>query len=449
MKNLLTKHIRSVGFILYCVVALVAITALLDLEALSFILGIGGGTTGVLLGVAVPGGVISEKDYVDNAATLLERDVDDIVVMYKPDRFPLTTMLQNMKKAKKAAARKYEWVDVGYHAREDATTTEVAAGTGGANVDIPVANVALWGVGDIVYIPGVTVGAPAEDVRLLVVAVTAVDNDITTKCLNATDVPLIPNATTIYRMSRAAAAKDAQTSPHGARGIESFNYCQTFMGQFEIEKIIRSINVYQDDFTIQEDLEMFDFRNGRENSRLFGVASKVYDSVKKEDVYTMAGVEKYVGEAATYTQGSISNNEWIDLTEKAFAANAGSEKRLLIGGKKFISSVLKVPNVQKQLEGKETSIELGVHVNKISTNFGTFYLKHHKGFDEQGRMHDALSLDLNHICDRILEPMEEKELDLDTSGQKRVEATRVLETATIQTRYPDTHMTIKGLVPAS
>ena len=444
-----TKLVSIMSKFAYCVVALLAISAFLDFDALTGFLAITAGADGVALAVtAVAGGTMTEKDYVDNADQLLERDVDDIVVMYKPDRFPLTTMLQNMKKSKSTSARKPEWIDVGYHAREDAVTAAVTAGTGGANVAVPVANISLWGRGDVVYIPTITVGSPAEPVRLLVITTDSAAETITCAALNADNVPAIADATTVYRMSRAAAAADAQTDPHGARGIDQWNYCQTFMGQFEIEKIIRAIGVYQDDYTIQQDLEMFDFRNGRENSRLFGVRSKTYDTEKKADVYTMAGVEKYIGEAADYTKGSITNNEWIDLTEKAFSANAGSEKRLLIGGKKFISSVLKVPNVQKQLESKETELVLGVHVNKISTNFGTFYLKHHKGFDEMGRYHDAFSLDMNHICDLLLEPMQTKELDLDGTGQRRVDATRVLETAAIQARYPDTHMQIIGLDPS-
>lgn len=432
--------------VVYCVVALLAITVFSGFETLSFILGIGGGATGVLFAVtAIPGGTVSEKDYVDNQEDLLERDVDDIVVMYKPDRFPLTTMLQKMKKAKKAAARKFEWVDVGYHVREDVTTDAITAGTGGANKAIPVANISMWGAGDIVYVPGVTVGSPAEELRLLVVGVDAGEEEILTAALNADDVPIIGDATTVYRMSRAAAAADAQTAPHGSRGVLQWNYCQTFMGQFEIEKIIRAISVYQDDYTIQEDLEMFDFRNGRENSRLFGARSKKFDTVKNADIYSMAGVEKFIGEGDTYVKGSIDNNKWIDLSERAFAANAGSESRLLIGGKKFISSVLKVPSVQKQLESKQTELVLGVRVNKIETNFGQFYLKHHKGFDEMGRIHDAFALDMNHICDRILEPMQETDLELDKTGVRRVDATRLLETCTIQARYPDTHMQIIGV----
>jgi hypothetical protein len=443
-----TTLINAFSKVAFVVVALVAIAMLLDYATAAISLGIGSGISGLLLGVtAIPGGTVTEKNYVDNAEELLERDVDDLVVMYKPDRFPLTTMMQNMKKAKKAAARKYEWVDIGYHARITTTTSAVTLGTNGDAVAVPVADLSIWNVGDIVYIPTVTVGSPAEEARLIVVEKLGGSTSISCKALNDANVPAIPDATTVYRMSRAAAAKDAQTGAHGAQGITQWNYCQTFMGQFEIEKIIRAISVYQDDYSVQQDLEMYDFRNGRENSRLFGTRSKVFDPVKGEDVYTMSGQEKYIGEAADYTQGSIDNNEWIDLTEKAFAANAGSEKRLLIGGKKFISSVLKVPNVQKQLEGKQTKLVLGVHVNEISTNFGVFYLKHHKGFDEMGRQHDAFSLDMNHICDRILEPMQETELELDKTGQKRVDATRVLETATLQSRYPDTHMIIKGLEP--
>lgn len=440
------KKIANISAAAIQVFALLFVVAVcFEIEWLQLALGMSTGGGSVVLAVtAIAGGRVTEDNYTENAEELLERDVDDIVVMYKPDRFPLTTMMHHMKSAKPAGARKYEWVEVGYHARETTTTDDTVIGTGGAAVAWPVQDVNMWGVGDLVYVPDVTVGTPAVEFRGYVQAITIADSEIDVLPINAANTPATTTGTKLIRLSRAAAADDAKTDPHGAQGVELWNYVQTFMGQFEIEKILRKIKTYMNDGQVQEDLEMFDFRNGRENSRLFGARGKFFDPIKKKYIYTMAGVETYIGRGTTYTKGEITQTEWVDISKDAFKGNAGSEQRLLVGGSEFIASVLKVPSVQKQIEAKKTELVLGVKVPKIETTFGEFLIKWHKGFDENGREHDAFSLDLNHLNDRILEPMEEKELDLDTSGQARVDATRILESATLQVRYPDTHMSIKG-----
>lgn len=425
--------------------ALLFVAGFFDVEILGTLFGFGAGGGVVHALAAVAGGTVTEKSYQDASDDLLERDVDDIVVMYKPDRFPLTTMMQNQKSARGTSARKPEWVEVGYHARSTTTVGVTSAGSGGNAVTTEVDDVNMWGHGDLVYVPDVTVGSPATEFRGYVQSINTSNSTIDILPVNATDVPEIPDATSLKRMSRASAASDAQTPSHGAQGVLLWNYVQTFMGQFEIEKILESIDTYMDDFTVQQDLEMFDFRNSRENSRLFGPREKKFDSDKSEDIYTMGGVELFMGQSTTYTQGSISEDEWIDIAELVFAANAGSEERLVVGGKKFISSVLKVPSIQKQRDAKQTETVLGVNVRRVDTTFGDMLIKHHKGFDEMGREHDAFCLDMNHIRDLVLEPMQETELDLDKTGQKRVDATRLLESASIQTRYPDTHTMIKGV----
>jgi len=435
------KTVKFTTAIIQFLALALTVAVVFDVQWLQTMFGIGTGPFAFAF-AAIAGGTVTEENYPE---TLLERDVDDIVVEYKPDRFPLTTMMQNQKSAKAAMARKYEWVEVGYHARSTVTTAATLAGSGGSAVSVPVQDVNMWGVGDLVYVPGVTTGTPAVELRGYVQNVdnTAVAIDVLP--VNATNLPAIPSGESLIRLSRAAASDDAQTASHGAQGVELWNYCQTFMGQFEIEKILRKIRRYMNDEQVQEDLEMFDFRNTRENARLFGPRAKFYDPIKKKYVYTMGGVETFAGQADTYTQGTISNSQWIDITKKMFKGNAGSEQRLVVAGSEFIASVLKVPSVEKQQEPENIELVLGAKVNKIATNFGEVLLKWHKGFDEAGREHDAFGLDMNHICDRVLEPMQETELSLDKTGVRRVDATRLLETATLQVRYPDTHTIIKGI----
>lgn len=417
-----------------------AVIGLLDINILPHILATAGGGVAIAM-AAIPGGTVTEQSYHDNDDNLLERDVDELVVLFKPDRFPLTTMMQNMGNSKPASARKYEWIAVGYHSRSTTVGSGgSSAGTGGNPVDIPVNDVRMWGAQDLVYTSDLTIGSsPKKDFRGYVVSTDDSGGTIKVLAINGDNVPATSGGETVVRLSRAASASDAQTEPHGEQGVEMWNYVQTFIGQFEIEKILQAISTYTDDQQIQSDLEMFDFRNSMENSRLFGTRQKVWDPAESKYVYTMAGVESYAGRASTFTSGGITENDWIDINKDIFKGNAGSEQRLVIGGSDFLADVLKVPSVQKQQDPDNVDLVLGVNVSRVQTNFGELLLKWHKGFDEAGRSHDAFALDMNYIRDRVLEPMETTDLNLDESGQRRVDATRLLQSATLEVQYPDCH----------
>lgn len=440
MRKLNLSNVLAKACSLLSLLTIVAMYFDYDLGAALF--GLSGGAGSVALAVTAVG-QIQESDY---PSDLLERDVDDIVVKYMPDRFPLTTMQNEMKSSKPAAARKFEWVEVGYFPRSTETTALVDAGAGGAAVSIPVTDINMWGRGDVVYVPTVTHGAPATEFRGIVITVDTANDEIDVIAATADgNVPSIPDGTTIYRQSRAAASKDAQADPQGSQGTTLWNWNQTFILQLEMEKLLKRMKRYMQDETVQHDLAIFDYKNSFENAFLFGPRAKVYDTEKKEDIYLAGGVEMFAGQADTYSTGSgIDNSKWINLTKKMFAGNAGSQTRILFGGQDFIEVVLNTPAIQKQLEAKETKVKLGVEVTEISTNYGKVWLKHHKGFDEMGRKSDAFSLDLAHLCERVLEPMHEEELELDKTGQRRVDATRMIKTSTLQVRYPDTHMAIKA-----
>lgn len=435
MKNRITYALAGV---LQLLALIMIVCNVLDVEAFSFL------TTGLFsMAAAIPAGVVTEQSYHDNPDDLLKRSVDDLVVLFKPDRFPLTTMKQNMKSAVQAKARKEEWINVGYHARSTTADGATAAGTGGADVAVKVSDIDMWGPGDVLSTPTLTAGTPAVVFKGYVTKLDTTDSTVTVRPINVTNVPAFAGGELVVKQSRAAAASDAQTTPHGAQGVDAYNYCQTFMGQFTIEKILDSIGTYVDDRTVQQDLEMFDFRNSLEMADLFGPRAKTYDPEKKKYIYTQGGFDTYATKVANYTSGSgITTNDWVDIAKKSFAGNAGSEEKLLIGGKDFIGDVLKNGEVQKQIGPEAVEMVLGVKVQRISVTFGDFLIKWHKGFDEAGRSGDAYSLDLNYLYDSVLEPMQEKELDLDTSGQARVHATRILTTKTVKVRYPDTHMII-------
>jgi hypothetical protein len=422
---------------LFFMVCMVAVG--LDIEIVAELFGLAGGASSISLAVTSVG-TIAEETY---PTDLFERDVDDIVVMYKPDRFPITTVANAMQSAKPCAQRKFEWVEVGYFPRQDATTGNI---TGGANAveTFAVADVAMWGIGDIVYIPTITHGAPATEFRGLVVDRNIAGNTIDVKAITGDAlVPAVPSATAIYRQSRGATATQAQADAQGSEGTTLWNYNQTFILQIEMEKLLKRMQRYMNDESVQHDLALFDYRNSCEHAWLFGPRSKTYDPNKDDYVYTVGGIEHFAGQADTYTTGSINNAKWINLTKKMFAGNAGSQTRLVVGGADFIEEVLNTPSVEKQLASKETKVKLGIEISEVTTNYGKVWLKHHKGFDEMGRAGDAFSLDMAHIRERILEPMEETELELDKTGQKRVDATRMIKTSTLQVRYPDTHMAIK------
>ena len=124
------------------------------------------------------------------------------------------------------------------------------------------------------------------------------------------------------------------------------------------------------------------------------------------------------------------------MLENAFAGNAGSDSRLILGGKTFISGISKIDKYERNLQSEGNTLLHGVQVRRLVSDFGVLDVKHSKAMDELGLSKNALILDLDHIYKHELEPMSVEELDLNKSGSRRTQdAMRMVETSCASIRY--------------
>tara|TARA_R100000654_G_scaffold53098_2_gene79257 strand:+ start:8737 stop:10116 length:1380 start_codon:yes stop_codon:yes gene_type:complete len=432
--------------------SLVALAYIVMPEVATAIDGLFGfGGEGVVMGMALVQGTNSNDateaaDSGTGAGTgnlLYKRDVSQIVTEIKPDDFPLDTILRNIRGAESAYNRKVEYEEVTF--RSASATATAKASVSGLTQDITFgSDKTFWAKDDIAYNPAVTTNAPGGQ-RLIVTDVVPATGVVSFQCINnATGTMTDAGTNTFYRLGNAKTELDAQTTSVYALPAQDFNYAQTFMAQIErsvIESKYQSISGYSFQDKVRQ--VIYDMRSSMERSLIAGVKSKT--TVGSDIHYTADGLKNKISKAFSLgASGAASANyvdklnvgHIIDMLENAFAGNAGSDSRLVLGGKTFISGISKIDKYERNLQSEGNTLLHGVQVRRLVSDFGVLDVKHSKAMDELGLSKNALILDLDHIYKHELEPMSVEELDLNTAGTRRTQdAMRMVETSCASIRY--------------
>lgn len=407
----------------------------------------GFGGEGVVMGMALVQGTNSnDATEATNSGTgnlLYKRDVSQIVTEIKPDDFPLDTILRNIRGAESAYNRKVEYEEVTF--RSASATATAKGSVTNLTQDITFGNdKTFWAIDDIAYNPAVTTNAPGGQ-RLIVTNVVPATGVVSFQAINnATGTMTDAGTNTFYRLGNAKTELDAQTTSVYALPAQDFNYAQTFMAQIErsvIESKYNSISGYSFQDKVRQ--VIYDMRSSMERSLIAGVKSKT--TVGSDIHYTADGLLNKIsksfsfggsGAAGGYSTSNVSVSNVIDMLENAFAGNAGSDSRLLLGGKEFISGLSKIDKYDRNLQSEGNTILHGVQVRRLVSDFGVLDVKHSKAMDELGLAKKALILDLDHIYKHELEPMSVEELDLNKAGSRRTQdAMRMVETSCSSIRY--------------
>ena len=410
----------------------------------------GFGGEGVVMGMALVQGTNSNDateaaDSGTGAGTgnlLYKRDVSQIVTEIKPDDFPLDTILRNIRGAESAYNRKVEYEEVTF--RSASATATAKGSVTNLTQDITFGNdKTFWAKDDIAYNPAVTTNATGGQ-RLIVTNVTPAGVVSFQAINNATGTMTDAGLNTFYRLGNAKTELDAQTTSVYALPAQDFNYAQTFMAQIErsvIESKYNSISGYSFQDKVRQ--VIYDMRSSMERSLIAGVKSKT--TVGTNIHYTADGLKNKIskafslgagGAAAANYVGKLDVGHIIDMLENAFAGNAGSDSRLILGGKTFISGLSKIDKYERNLQSEGNTLLHGVQVRRLVSDFGVLDVKHSKAMDELGLDKNALILDLDHIYKHELEPMSVEELDLNKSGSRRTQdAMRMVETSCCSIRY--------------
>jgi hypothetical protein len=226
---------------------------------------------------------------------------------------------------------------------------------------------------------------------------------------------------------------------------DTSNFVQIFMCQVE-ESLVESTHNKEVEYNIndfQTDA-IYDMRRMGEMSMLFGFPKQdVFDPDAQKVVDLMGGALHYITKTATYdvtaNNGIGTDAVFNSWGKKIFAGNNGSYTRILFAGNGLIEWMMNIPVVQKQLASNKTEIVAGLKFKVIETFWGDILVRRHQAFDDvDGYTYNGLVLDIDNVERRIRKATETQKLELDKTGQRRVNAFRIIEEWTMAFRNPDT-----------
>lgn len=256
-------------------------------------------------------------------------------------------------------------------------------------------------------------------------------------------IPEIPARTTLVRMGRAASELDVQSPQFEALPKKSRNLCQIFKMQVE-QSTLQRLSNKEVGWTMsdQEEAAVYDMRLGMEKSFLFGVAKRLWDNSKKEYVYFTGGIWNQAGKTHNIESSrELTSNDMVDLMRDAFTGNAGSKRKILIGGSGLIGRISKLDYTRVITAGQHVS-KWGIDFTELRSKFGCLYLLLSEVFDEVGMKNAGIVIDPEYIQKYTHIPFSTEQLNLKKSGVRNVDALVMTEASCLVLRYPKAHMRI-------
>lgn len=155
------------------------------------------------------------------------------------------------------------------------------------------------------------------------------------------------------------------------------------------------------------------------------------------------GIWDQTDRQVTYTKGTISKDKLVELTREAFTQNAGSTRKLLIGGTMLIDALNRM-DLTRIATANDRMTKWGIDFTEIGTKFGTLYVLASEVFDECGHAYDGMIIDPEYITKYCHVPFRTEKLDLRRSGVRNTDAIVITEASCLVLRYPQAHLRIVG-----
>ena len=308
-------------------------------------------------------------------------------------------------------------------------------------------------VSDTLLVEGVTgytdAGEPDENSRLVLYVVGKDDVELMVMAVNGEPngageriMPELDTGERLIRMGRAATELDVQTAQFEALPQKAQNYCQIFKMQIEQSTLQKIANKEVDwTMTDQEEAAIYDMRLGMEKNFLFGVKNKLWDSNKKETVMLTGGIWGQAGKTFTYSDGALTQDTVIDLMREAFTGNAGSKRKVLIGGSGLIGRLNKL-DYTKMISAGENVAKWGIDFTEMRSKFGKLYVLLSEVFDECGMPDNGMIIDPEYLQKYSHLPFGTEALNLKSAGVRNTDSLVLTEASCLVLRYPKAHVRI-------
>lgn len=403
-------------------------------------------------GQAVEGPVTTEK--VDTASpNLLRPEISQLITKIRPDVFVMDTILREVGNVGKCDSREYKFYSTDVRGVQDVTVGAVAQADTDT-VDVTVQNAHIWLVDDIAFFPTVLDNS-ARPLRAQILAKSG--SDLTIRAINGVGaggagtgsyMPTIADASSMTRIGNGKDEIAAQNTPYANMPTDVYNYVQIFMCQVEEsfvnlqhnKEVEYNINDYRTD-------AIYDMRRQAELAMLFGFPYKdFYDPIAGTRKDFLGGAKHFITKSIDYVYGTAGTNaDFNSWARQIFTGNNGSYKRVVFAGNGLVEWLMNIPVVEKQLQADKSEIIAGIKFKLIETYFGDLLIRRHQGFDDvEGYTYNGLVLDLENVERRFREITNSEKLELDKTGQRRVDAYRIVESWTMAYRNIDTHAWIEG-----
>ena len=370
-------------------------------------------------GAAVLNGPLTTAATRELSPDLLKNELDNRVVKIRPMSTPID-QISRWSGTRKAGSMIVDFYSVDTKPIE-AKLLNLSVGRGETiQAKMETDNDKIFQVSETILVPEVKVtNREGKEESLILYVVSVSSEGIQVVSVNNYDtgtqkmvIPEVSAGAKLIRMGKAATELDVQTSQFEALPIKSQNYCQIFKAQVE-----------QSTFQKIADKEVG------------------WTFTDQEEVLLTGGIWHQTAHEWQYTKGAFDQNSLVEMSRQAVTGNAGSSRKVLIGGSKFIEALNKL-EITRTISSGEVKTKWGIDFTEISTKFGTFYVVLSEIFDQCGYAEDAFVLDPEYLTKYSHVPFRTERLDLRTSGLRNTEAVVITEASCLVLRYPNAHMRV-------
>ncbi len=414
--------------------------------------------TGVAGGKHVVGGPLTTDTAKSGSPDLLLNEIDRQIVKIRPMATPID-QLSRCAGAKHSGSMIVDYYNVDTKPTkakmaEAYTAPTTASATTSTKVKIVTDNDEIFDASDTILVQGAhgyeADGTTASNDELMLYVVSRDEtNGLVVQAVNGKNidkaenmVPSIGKGSTLIRMGRAASELDVMSPQFESLPTKAQNYCQIFKMQIEQSTLMRLANKeVQWNMSDQEEAAIYDMRLGMEKSFLFGVKRSLWDNVRKQTLLFTGGIWHQAGKTWNYDDSSLTQDSIIDMMREAFTGNAGSKRKILIGGSGLIGRLNKL-DYSKVITSSDTVTKWGIDFNELRSKFGTLYVMLSEVFDECGMEDNGIVIDPEYMQKYSHVPFSTEALNLKASGVRNVDALVLTEASCLVLRYPKAHMRI-------
>lgn len=450
------SHKKLVIFVITMILIAILSSCIADLGSTTMAVGML--VTGVEGGKHVVDGPLTTDLTREGSPDLLLNEIDQQIVKIRPMSTPIDQISRH------AGSKHAGSMTVDYYSVDTKLTTcnlvgDITATTPQAGDEAPVLTIQttnndIFDPTDTILMQEVTGyesdGVTESDQDLMLYVINRDASGVTVMAVNGKTVNGVPNCfpnivsgTHLIRMGRAASELDVQSPQFEALPKKSRNLCQIFKMQVEQSTLQRLANK-EVGWTMsdQEEAAVYDMRMGMEKSFLFGVARQIWDPNKKEHIYFTGGIWNQAGkDFFLESTNEMTTASMVELMRKAFTGNAGSKRKILIGGSGLISTISKLDYTRVITAGQHVS-KWGIDFTELRSKFGCLYVLLSEVFDEVGMSDCGLVIDPEYIQKYTHIPFSTEQLNLKKSGVRNVDALVMTEASCLVLRYPKAHMRV-------